>query len=71
MLKKSASATDRGAWSARHARKARRGQLGLLPRLARRASLARLSRGSVLLLYHTCGPSKFSPANMIPSQPPS
>jgi len=58
MLKKSASATGRGAGSARHARKARRGQIGFLLRLAHPASLAQLSCRSVLLLCHMYRPSK-------------
>jgi len=43
MLKKPASASDRDAWSARHAREAWRGQIGFPARLPRPASLARLS----------------------------
>jgi len=73
MMKKSASATGRGAWSTRHARKARSevrcsgfevpktSKFGprTVVRLARPASLAQLSCGNILLLCHTCEPSTF------------
>jgi hypothetical protein len=40
MRKKFASATGRGAWSARYARKARHGQIGFPPRLAQLSCVA-------------------------------